>query len=85
QLIRLLEVMKEKKVVHGDFRPVNIMVRESTGETGLEVKVIDFDWSGICGEARYPLVRNLEIEWPGRAEELIGADDDGILLSRTLQ
>jgi serine/threonine protein kinase len=85
QLARLLNTMKQNNVVHGDLRPVNIMVQGSGGESRLDVKVIDFDWAGDRGVARYPLIRNPEIRWPGRSGELIGEDDDGILLSRTLQ
>ncbi|PVF98829.1 hypothetical protein CPB86DRAFT_329594 [Serendipita vermifera] len=85
RLVGLLEVMKKKKIVHGDLRPANIMVRKSDIGDDLEVKVVDFDWAGICGEAKYPLSRNPEIKWPGQDGGLIGADDDETLLRRTLK
>ncbi|KAG8835764.1 hypothetical protein FRC17_001158 [Serendipita sp. 399] len=84
QLAGLLSTMKQKHIVHGDLRPANIMVRNFNGGE-LEVKIIDFDWAGTRGEARYPVIRNPEIRWPGRSGELIGEDDDSILLKQTLR
>jgi len=49
-LVKLLDTMKEKKVVLGDLRPNNIMCRERE-EHGLEIKVVDFDWAGKLGSA----------------------------------
>ncbi|KAF8433681.1 hypothetical protein L210DRAFT_3330294, partial [Boletus edulis BED1] len=40
--------MHENKFVHGDLRPPNIMVVKD------EVMLLDFDWGGKVGEARYP-------------------------------
>ena len=88
RLIELLETMKTEGFVHGDLRPNNIMCRELLGpwnERGdLEIKVIDFDWAGKLGVARYPAIMNPDIAWPGRRRDLIGEDDDRILLSKTL-
>jgi hypothetical protein len=38
--------------VHGDVLDVNIMVKEENG--GYLVRLLDFDWAGEIGEARYP-------------------------------
>jgi len=88
RLAELLETMKTERVVHGDLRPNNIMCRELPGkgkERGeLEIKVIDFDWAGKLGVARYPTNRNPDIAWPGNQRDLIGEDDDKELLSKTL-
>ncbi|KAG6371097.1 hypothetical protein JVT61DRAFT_10638 [Boletus reticuloceps] len=43
--------MHENEFVHGDLRPPNIMVVKD------EVMLLDFDWGGKVGEARYPPVR----------------------------
>ncbi len=87
-LAKLLETMKEKKVVHGDLRPNNIMcrVRPEGGTEGheLEIKVVDFDWAGKLDSARYPAIMNPAIKWPGAPGDLISEDDDGTLLGRTL-
>ena len=87
-LVELLKTMREKKVVHGDLRPNNIMcrVRPEGGTEGreLEIKVVDFDWAGKLGSARYPAIMNPAIKWPGMPGDLIGEDDDGTLLGGTL-
>ena len=83
-LAKLLETMKSKGVVHGDLRPNNIMCRVQPGEGELEIRVIDFDWAGKVGVARYPAVMNPHIPWPGKPRELIGENDDETLLSLTL-
>lgn len=38
------------KCVHGDVRPPNIMLQEASGR----VLLVDLDWAGIEGVARYP-------------------------------
>ena len=82
-LTKLLKIMKENKVVHGDLRPNNIMCRGTEGQE-LEIKVIDFDWAGKLGSARYPAVMNPKIKWPGAPRDVIGEDDDENLLRQTL-
>lgn len=62
--------------VHGDAREANILVRhrgrsdrggaeeEGTGEW--DVRFCDFDWSGVEGRDRYPLLMSEAIDWaPG--------------------
>ena len=87
-LVKLLKTMKEKKVVHGDLRPNNIMCRvQSEGGTEgqeLEIKVIDFDWAGKAGSAKYPAIMNPAINWPGAPRGFIEESHDEILLRRTL-
>ncbi len=88
RLVELLETMKRKRVVHGDLRPNNMMCRErpDRGKEGgeLEIKVVDFDWAGKLGVARYPTIMNPNIAWPGNPRNVIGEDDDKTLLSQTL-
>jgi len=81
-LVKLLNTMKEKGVVHGDLRPNNIMCRAEGQE--LEIKVVDFDWAGKLGSAKYPAIMNPAIEWPGTALKDIGEDDDETLLMKML-
>ena len=47
-LTSILTLLMDKKYVHGDLRRPNIRV---VGDT---VRVLDFDWAGKEGEARYP-------------------------------
>ena len=44
-----LELLKEKNFVHGDLRMLNLIVDHSN-----RIYVLDFDWSGEEGIARYP-------------------------------
>ena len=45
--------------MHGDIRAPNILV----GADG-QPQMIDFDWSGKVGAARYPVRLNRDIKWP---------------------
>ena len=87
-LIKLLKTMKENNVVHGDLRPNNIMCRtrphKGTEGEELEIKVIDFDWAGKLGSAKYPAIMNPQIKWPGAPRDVIGEDDNKTLLTQTL-
>ena len=87
-LVRLLNTLKEKRIVHGDLRPHNIMCRPrpdtGTGEHELEIKVVDFDWAGRLGSAKYPANMDPAIEWPGARYGVIGENDDETLLTRSL-
>jgi serine/threonine protein kinase len=63
--------------VHGDIRNSNIMVKKSSPcET---FQLVDFDWSGRIGEARYPLdVNTTTVKRPDAVAggELIKAEHD---------
>jgi hypothetical protein len=60
-------------MVHGDFRMANIMLKAGEEEKAV---LIDFDWAGKAGEARYPITRNDDIDYPGEPGGSIGAGDD---------
>ena len=87
-LVKLFKTMKEKKVVHGDLRPNNIMcrVQPESGTEGqeLDIKVVDFDWAGKLGSAKYPAIMNAAIKWPGAPRGPIDEDHDETLLRTTL-
>jgi hypothetical protein len=57
--VRLVE-LHQAHFVHGDVRDVNIMVRKD-GKPGY--MLVDFDWSGVIGEARYPINVNKVDLW----------------------
>jgi len=42
----------------------------------LEIKVIDFDWAGKLGSAKYPVIVDPQIKWAGAPGDVIGEDDD---------
>jgi hypothetical protein len=61
---RALEVLKKKKFVHGDLRAVNVMIVRVQNRD--HARLIDFDWAGESGRARYPSTINkasLSEEW----------------------
>ncbi|KAF8425038.1 hypothetical protein L210DRAFT_3458285 [Boletus edulis BED1] len=68
--------MHENEFVHGDLRPPNIMVVKD------EVMLLDFDWGGKVGEARYPPVRlhpQLEEGRSMSSVDITKEDDDRVL------
>jgi serine/threonine protein kinase len=73
QVERAIKELHSEGFVFGDLRRPNIMIvgsssrkRDSEGtELGLEVKLIDFDWAGDDGVARFPWALNIsgDIKW----------------------
>ncbi|CUA67434.1 hypothetical protein RSOLAG22IIIB_03080 [Rhizoctonia solani] len=60
---RALDALHKKNLVFGDLRPPNILsVREKGRVTG--AMLIDFDWCGTAGEAKYPMDINFTLDWP---------------------
>ena len=53
---KLVTSFHGQNLVHGDIRDSNLLVRVKNGE--LEMKLIDFDWGGRQGVARYPVLVN---------------------------
>ncbi|KAJ7429500.1 hypothetical protein B0H11DRAFT_1613085, partial [Mycena galericulata] len=47
-----IDKLHAEKLVFGDLRPPNIIVHNSS------VHLVDFDWAGRVGEARYPSTIN---------------------------
>ncbi|KAN0133606.1 hypothetical protein V8E53_008594 [Lactarius tabidus] len=77
--------LHQANFVHGDVRDVNIMIRKD-GEPG--IMLVDFDWSGVIGEVRYPMNVNKTQLWrPERVSdgELIKSDDDIDMLEHIFQ
>lgn len=60
-----LKVLHDNNYVHGDFRACNILVLKDES-----IRIVDFDWCGKVGDAKYPLFMNhAEIEWPQDARD----------------
>ncbi|KDR64861.1 hypothetical protein GALMADRAFT_149228 [Galerina marginata CBS 339.88] len=80
----IVEVLKKQKVVHGDLRANNIMIKVSYKGKGIaepvEVNVVDMEWSGGVGFAYYPADRNEKVGYPGEAGGVIGVEDDIIMI-----
>ncbi|KAF8337917.1 uncharacterized protein EI90DRAFT_2909016 [Cantharellus anzutake] len=58
-LRNIIKSLHAKNFVYRDLRPPNIMIM-----TEGKVQLIDFDWAGKNGEARYPVSISTCIEWP---------------------
>ena len=77
-------------LVHGDVRKPNIVIAESVvdGDTDFagRVKIVDFDWAGVQGEARYPLNLSTNIRWADgvRDHALITVDHDKEMVERLI-
>jgi serine/threonine protein kinase len=80
----LFAEMKKHNIVHGDFRPNNIMIRRKEAEDDYELKVIDFDWAGESGKVNYPWCLNEDIPWPGQPYDPIVISHDETLLDTYL-
>lgn len=64
QVKRIVESLHSAGYVYGDLRPANIMVT-SQGKT---VLLIDLDWAGTHGEAKYPIA----VSSRGRHSQVVG-------------
>ncbi|KDR65381.1 hypothetical protein GALMADRAFT_148724 [Galerina marginata CBS 339.88] len=81
----IVEVLKKRKVVHGDLRADNIMIKVSCDDHDIvepvEVNVVDMGWSGQVGFAYYPADRDEQVGYPGKAGGLIGVEDDMTMIN----
>ena len=57
----------DTRLAHGDFRSANVLVSMQEGSDDVQVRIIDFDWSGEEGRAFYPNV-NVTLNWPEGVE-----------------
>jgi serine/threonine protein kinase len=88
KLEQIIARLQEQGMVHADLRPQNIMVKVdgqchvTMPEREPILSLIDFDWAGMVGEARYPPLLNPKVPWPEGTKcfKKVGQDDDRILL-----
>ena len=69
----ILDCLSTEGMVHGDFRMANMMLKPGEEEKAV---LIDFDWAGKVGSARYPVTRSDGLDYPGEPGGLIDAGDD---------
>ncbi|PVG03040.1 hypothetical protein CPB86DRAFT_779928, partial [Serendipita vermifera] len=57
RVLYAVERLHERKLVHGDIRAVNILIDTETinNEGGCSIHIVDFDWAGTLGTAKYPM------------------------------
>ncbi|KIM22876.1 hypothetical protein M408DRAFT_276752 [Serendipita vermifera MAFF 305830] len=83
QSVKFLTFMRKNRLVHGDLRPNNILLRVK--DSSVELRILDWDWAGEFGSARYPLNLNQEAKLPGDAGELITEEDDCVTMTDWLK
>ncbi|KAJ7252704.1 hypothetical protein B0H12DRAFT_1233802 [Mycena haematopus] len=75
--------------VHGDLRTANILMPAGWGGSTVKLQMVDFDWGGKTGEARFPTpLLTAELQWRSfqTVESLlITAEDDMQVLARTFR
>ncbi|KAI0351578.1 hypothetical protein OH77DRAFT_931829 [Trametes cingulata] len=75
QLTKAVRLLHEQNLVHGDLRQANILLRQGRGPM-----LVDFDWCGKEGTARYPYDIDMsdDIGWHEEVEggELIKKEHD---------
>lgn len=76
---RALELLHSHELVFGDLRSPNVMVTKE-----VEVNLIDFNWAGEKGQAKYPCLISPRIFWPTGVEPLavIEIDHDWQMLKQ---
>lgn len=82
---KAVEMLHEENLVFGDLRAPNVIVVKRGEETG--GMLVDFDWCGTEGEARYPPGMNeADLTWPEGARKgaLICKAHDKEMLGRLL-
>jgi len=66
QVRNAIDALHEKNLVFGDLREPNVLF------SGGKVFLIDFDWAGKEGEARYPRRLLSQGKWPAELRKLGG-------------
>ena len=65
KLQKIVNIIHNANIVHGDLREPNIMVSTSNE---IDIRIIDFDWAGTAGQVFFPPNINLDIRWPLNAK-----------------
>jgi serine/threonine protein kinase len=76
--------LESQKLVHGDLRPNNIMIKVKDFKVmrPVVIKAIDFEWADVAGKGCYPLQLNAEVGYPGTPGGLIETSHDAEMLGR---
>lgn len=72
---RALELLHAEGMVHGDIHEENIMLETAPDGGERRVKLLDFDWAGKEGKARYPFDIELDEDERGK-NELDDSEDE---------
>jgi serine/threonine protein kinase len=80
EIDKFLLFMQTSGLVHGDLRPNNMLLR--TNSDSVELRILDWDWAGKHGSAKYPLDRNPTAELLGDAGCLIDGKHDSVTIHK---
>jgi hypothetical protein len=83
EINKFLAFLRKNNLVHGDLRRNNMLVHVQNDD--VKLRVLDWDWAGAFGTARYPLNRNPQTNLPGKPGGLIDFDHDRSTLTETFQ
>lgn len=87
-LEHIANLLRRNQMVHGDVRPNNVMIRVKingnwfrplyrVGQKLIDIRVVNFDWSGQAGKVRYPAVRPFPVKYLPREDgQTILQEDD---------
>ena len=72
-----VSVLHQHGFVHGDIRPSNVLMQRFAADDGsggayVRAYLLDFDWAGKVGKARYPNTLSEHVHWPRPARQLRG-------------
>jgi RIO-like serine/threonine protein kinase len=85
----VVRALHQEGFVHGDIRDTNILVDpETLGSDDVAIHIVDLDWAGQIGEARYPLgINTTTVKRPAgvRSGELITPQHDLDMISYLFQ
>ncbi|KAJ1301446.1 hypothetical protein OPQ81_008704 [Rhizoctonia solani] len=59
-----LKILHDSNLVYGDLRPPNVLAVEDQCGKITGGMLIDFDWCGTAGQAKYPWNINPVVQWP---------------------
>ncbi|TDL24163.1 hypothetical protein BD410DRAFT_896881 [Rickenella mellea] len=54
EIITKISLLHDAKLVHGDIRDTNLLVRVKADAQEVSVMLVDYDWAGLEGEVYYP-------------------------------
>ena len=83
QCTHALTKLHDENLCHGDFRDLNVLVRENG-----TVCILDYEWAGLEGEVRYPgFMNHVHITWPDGASdgELIRKEHDIFMMEHSIK
>ncbi|KAF8592953.1 hypothetical protein BDV93DRAFT_461920, partial [Ceratobasidium sp. AG-I] len=64
QVLGALKLLHQNGIVFGDLRPPNVMAVLDDRKQPVGGMLVDFDWCGADGKAKYPTNINIKVNWP---------------------